>query len=226
MSLLPENSEGYIRILVFLQTFERARNLKFEQLDFDNKYSCFLIFAYDIKKPNNEPIVYSSINRALKALKISYSSLLDHINNYYIYKPSNFILSFEPVSIKNFNKYTLKLIGDNQIRKHITVFNLENEEIIEFKSGREMANYFKIDGKVARNAIAKGEFLDYILIVKDISYRKAVYVYDSNTLKLIVKLESLTAALKFAKVNFYTMKDLINSGKTFEEKIYSYKDKL
>jgi hypothetical protein len=126
----------------------------------------------------------------------------------------------------NLLEYTLKLIGDNQIRKHITVFNLENEEIIEFKSGREMANYFKIDGKVARNAIAKGEFLDYILIVKDISYRKAVYVYDSNTLKLIVKLESLTAALKFAKVNFYTMKDLINSGKTFEEKIYSYKDKL
>lgn len=35
--------------------------------------------------------------------------------------------------------------------------------VIEFKSGREMANYFKIDGKIARAAIALGEYQDFIL---------------------------------------------------------------
>ena len=42
--------------------------------------------------------------------------------------------------------------------------------------GREMARYFNIDGKVARAAIAKGEFQDFLLIVKEISFRHRVYV--------------------------------------------------
>ena len=41
-----------------------------------------------------------------------------------------------------------------------------------------MARYFNIDGKVARAAIAKGEF--QYLVVKEISFK--VYVFDSNTL--------------------------------------------
>jgi hypothetical protein len=32
---------------------------------------------------------------------------------------------------------------------------------MEFKSGREMAKYFRIDGKVARAAIAEGEYKDF-----------------------------------------------------------------
>lgn len=45
------------------------------------------------------------------------------------------------------------------------VYNEDNEVIIEFKSGREMARYFQIDGhpKVARAAIALGEYQDFFL---------------------------------------------------------------
>jgi len=89
-----------------------------------------------------------------------------------------------------------------------------------------MASYFRIDGKVARAAIAKGEFQDFLLVVKEISYRKTIYVFDSNTHELIDKLNSTSKALKYAKVNFYTLKSLIENGNSYLGKIYSYKDKL
>ena len=44
-----------------------------------------------------------------------------------------------------------------------------------------MAKYYQIDGKVARAAITKGEYQDFLLIVKNVSNRKAIYVFDSNT---------------------------------------------
>lgn len=51
-------------------------------------------------------------------------------------------------------------------------------------------------------------------------------MYDSNTHELIKKLDSVTKGMKYAKVNFYTLKNLIDSGNPYEGKIYSYKDKL
>ena len=33
-------------------------------------------------------------------------------------------------------------------------------------------------------------------------------------------------ALKYAKINYYTLKSLIENGNSFKGKIYSYKDKL
>ena len=107
-----------------------------------------------------------------------------------------------------------------------------------------MATYFRIDGKVARAAIAQGEYQDFLLIIKEVSRprpllaalilsararvgeRKAIYVFDSNTHELIEKLSSVTKALKYAKVNFYTLKSLIESENSYKGKIYSYKDKL
>ena len=225
LSLFIEGSEGYNRLNVFLQTFKTANNLKFEDEDIDNRYYCFLVFVYDVNLPNKDPIVYSSINRALKGLQISYSTLLDHIDNKYIYK-SNFILSFEPLAADKFYKYMVKPALEYQLRKHIIVYNQDNEIVTEFKSGREMAKYFQIDRKVARAAIAKGEYQDFLLIVKNVSNRKAIYVFDSNTHEFIDKLNSVSRALKYAKVNFYTLKSLIESGSSYQGKIYSYKDKL
>lgn len=231
LSLFDVGSEGHKRLSVFLKTYKVANNLKYEFEDVDNKYCCFLVFVYDINSPDKDPRVYSSTNRALKGLQISYGTLLDYINNNYLYK-SNFILSFEPFvaddirAILQAKKYQEKSPGDNQMRKHITVYNLDNEVVTEFKSGREMATYFRIDGKVARAAIAQGEYQDFLLIAKEVSHRKAIYVFDSNTHELIEKLSSLTKALKYAKVNFYALKSLIESGNSYKGKIYSYRDKL
>jgi hypothetical protein len=36
----------------------------------------------------------------------------------------------------------------------------------------------------------------------------------------------VSKALKYAKINYYTLKSLIENGKPFNGKIYSYKDKL
>ena len=112
------------------------------------------------------------------------------------------------------------------IDKHVLVFNQDNEVIFEFKSGREMARFFTIDPKVARAAITKGEYQDFLLVVKEVSYRKEVYVFDSNTRQLITKFDSVTKAMKYAKVNFYTLKSLIEKGNSHNGKIYSYKDKI
>ena len=225
LSLLSKDSEDYNRLNVFLKTFKIANSLNYTSEDIDNKYSCFLVFVYDINSPDKYPIVYSSINRALKSLQISYNSLLNYINNKYLYK-SNLILSFEPLFVDNFSEYKEKPRGDNQLRKHIIVYNQDNEVVIEFKSGREMAKYFKIDNKVARAAIANGEYQNFLLISKEISFRKTIYVFDSNSKKLISELKSITKALKYAKINYYTLKSLIESGNSYEGKIYSYKDKL
>ena len=138
LSLFTVDSEGFKRLSVFLQTFKTANKIKFEQEDLGNKYYCFLVFIYDITSPNKNPIIYSSINRALKGLQISHSSLLDHIYNNYLFK-SKFIISFEPISADEFKNYIEKPTGDSQLRKHITVYNLDNEIVTEFKFGREMA---------------------------------------------------------------------------------------
>jgi len=225
LSLFTVGSEGFERLSVFLNLFKTANNIKFEQEDLGNKYYCFLVFVYDITSPNKNPTIYSSINRALKGLQISHSSLLGYINNNYLLK-SKFIISFEPISADEFKNYIEKPIGDSQLRKHITVYNLDNEIATEFKSGREMAKYFNIDGKVARAAITRGEFQDFLLIVKEISNRKIIYVFDSDTLKLIDKIIGVSKAMKYAKVNFYTLKNLIENGNSYNGKIYSYNDKL
>lgn len=69
-------------------------------------------------------------------------------------------------------------------------------------------------------------YQDFLLITREVSNRKTIYVFDSNTHELIEKLSSVTRALKYAKVNFYTLKSLIENGNSYEGKIYSYKDKL
>lgn len=225
LSLFTTGSEGFERLSIFLQTFKTANKIKFEQEDLDNKYYCFLVFMYDITNHKKNPIIYSSTNKALKGLQMSHSTLLDHINNNYIFK-SKFIISFEPVNADKFKDYLEKPVGDSQLRKHITVYNLNNEIVTEFKSAREMGRYFKIDGKVARAAITKGEFQDFLLIVKEISNRKLIYVFDSDTLELIDKIDGVSKAMKFAKVNFYTLKILIENRSSHNGKIYSYNDKL
>jgi hypothetical protein len=85
-----------------------------------------------------------------------------------------------------------------------------------------MARYFKIDGKVARKAILEGRYQNYIIVVKGVSYRQQILVFDSKTSKLITQLRSITAAMKYAKVNFYTMKTLIETANPHNGKIFKY----
>lgn len=235
LSKFTAGTQGYNRLLVFLKTFKIANSLNYSLEDMDNKYYCFLVFVYDINSPYKDPIIYSSINKALKGLQISYSTLLNYINNKYLYK-SSLIISFESLVVEDFTQYQEKPVGDSQIRKHIIVYNDDNEIVAEFKSGREMARYFQIDGKLARTAIANGEYKEFLLISKDISNlrtpatlrgaRKRIYVFDSNTHELLVKFDGVSKALKYAKVNFYSLKVLIENGNSHDGKIYSYKDKL
>lgn len=225
LSLFTVGSEGYNRLNVFLKTFKIANGLDYKPEDADNKYYCFLVFVYDITKPHERPIVYSSINRALKGLQISHSTLLDYINNKYLFN-LNLVLSFESLVEEDFSEYQEKPAGDSQLRKYVIVYNQDNEVVAEFKSGREMARYFQIDGKVARAAIAKGEFQDFLLISKDVSFRKTIYVFDSNTKVILAKFIGVSKALKYAKVNFYTLKSLIEKENSYNGKIYSYKDKI
>lgn len=225
LSLFTVGSEGYNRINVFLKTFKIANGLDYKPEDADNKYYCFLVFVYDITKLHERPIVYSSINRALKGLQISHSTLLDYINNKYLFN-SKIVLSFESLVEEDFSEYQEKPAGDSQLRKHVIVYNQDNEVVAEFKSGREMARYFQIDGKVARAGIAKGEYQDFLLISKDVSFRKTIYVFDSNTKEILAKFLGVSKALKYAKVNFYTLKSLIEKGNSYNGKIYSYKDKI
>ena len=228
LSLFTIGTEGYNRINVFLKTFKIANGLNYKPEDAENKYYCFLVFVYDVDSPYEHPIVYSSINRALKGLQISHSTLLDYINNKYIFvtQRSNLILSFESLLEQEFSEYQEKPTGDSKLRKHVIVYNQDNEVVSEFKSGREMARYFQIDGKVARAAIAKGEYQDFLLLSKDVSFRKTIYVFESNTKEYLTQIKGVSKALKYAKVNFYTLKSLIEEGNSHNGKIYSYKDKI
>lgn len=57
LSLFSKGSEGYNRLTVFLLTFKRANNLSYTSEDLDNKYYCFLVFAYKVNSPSKDPIV-------------------------------------------------------------------------------------------------------------------------------------------------------------------------
>lgn len=225
LSLFTVGSHGYNRINVFLKTFKLANGLDYTPEDADNQYYCFLVFVYSITSPHKRPIVYSSINRALKGLQISYSTLLDYINNKYLFN-SNLVLSFESLVEEDFVEYKEKPTADNQLRKHVIVYNLDNELVTGFKSGREMARYFQIDGKVARAPIAKGEYMEFFLVCKDVSFIKTIYVFYSNTKEILAKFLGVSKALKYAKVHFYTLKSLIEQGNSYNGKIYSYKDNI
>ena len=219
LSLFKIDTYGYIRFEKFLKAFTIAKELKFDVENIDNKHYASLVFVY--KKTLSEPIVYSSINKALKSLLISHGTLLECITNKYFYK-DNIRLSFEPLSPEDFTDYTYKPSGDNQLRKTVIVFNDELEPVFEFNSAREMDRHFKVDGKIVRTAISKGAYQDYTIVSKPVSFRKEVFVFDSDTLKLITNLKSITAAMNYAKVNFYTMKNLLDTNLPHKSKIYSY----
>jgi hypothetical protein len=220
LSLFEKDSFGYHRFQKFLKTYTIANELKCDVNYTEDKYFSNLVFVYDKFLPDKEPIVYSSINKALKALLISHGTLMNCIANQFILRDS-LILSFEPLRPEDFQGFTQPVV-DNQLWKNVIVFNEDNEPVFEFKSAREMARHFEIDGKVARAAIAKGAYQNFILVVKAVSYRQEILVFNSETLELITELKSVTAAMRYAKVNFYTMKDLLETNKPLNGKIYRY----
>lgn len=162
LSLFPEGSEGYNRFSVFLKTYMLANNLEYGMEEAESKYYCFLVFVYDKNLPDENPVVYSSINRAMKGLQISYGILLDYINNKY---KSNLILSFEPLVTDCFSEYSEKPKGDNQMHKHILVFNKDNEIVYEFKSAREMGRWLssKLTEKQQELLLPKVNYQDFLL---------------------------------------------------------------
>jgi hypothetical protein len=89
-----------------------------------------------------------------------------------------------------------------------------------------MARFCGIDGKIIRSSISKGEYQDFKLIVKAVPFRKTVYVFDLKTRELVLTFNSLTEALKHAKVNFYRLKNIIEHGIEHKGQIYSYSDKI
>ena len=223
------NTLAIVRFTKFLKAYSIAKDYN---LKLDNKIDGFsadrhysnLIFLYNKNLPNNQPVVYSSINRALNSLGISYGRLLECDTNKYIFK-DKLILSFEPLLPDNFKDYKIKPKGDNQLRKFVILFNNEGESLFEFNSEREMARHFNIDAKLVRTAIAKGEYLHYTLVSKLEPFRKEIFVFDSNTLELNTKLKSITIAMSYAKVSFYTLKKLLETNKPHNGKYYSYSDK-
>ena len=70
----------------------------------------------------------------MKGLQISHSTLLDHINNNYLYK-SNFILSFEPIDavtvrkIKNKNRTEQNRTEQNRTEQNKKRTRKENKNI-------------------------------------------------------------------------------------------------
>ena len=67
---------------------------------------------------------------------------------------------------------------------------------------------------------------NFLLISKDVSFRQTIYVFDSKTKEKLTVFFGISKALKYAKVNFYTLKSLIEKGNSYNGKIYSYKDKI
>ena len=131
MRAIPSGSFGYIRFMKFLKAFTIAQNLKSDPEYSSDKYISNLVFVYDKSSPEKEPIVYSSINKALKSLSISHGTLMDCVANKFLFQ-CNLVLSFEYLTAEDIVVYTDKPSGDNQIRKEVTVFNEDNEPVYEF----------------------------------------------------------------------------------------------
>lgn len=78
---------------------------------------------------------------------------------------------------------------------------------------------WNIEGKVARAAIAKGECEDFFFYLYQKKYlcsaRKIVYVFNSNSHELFEKFNGISKALKYAKVNYYTLKVLIEHSTSY-----------
>ena len=221
--LFEQDSFGFNRFQKFLTAYTIAKELKSDPKFLQEKHFSNLVFVYNKRFPEKDPIVYSSINKALKSLLISHSTLMDCVINQYILR-DNLVLSFEPFTQESLVLFTNKPIADNQLRKEVIVFNEENELAYVFKSGREMARHLKIDGKVARAAILEGTYQNFTLIAKAISNRQEVLVLSSETFELVTELKSITVAMKYAKVNFYTMKILLETNKPHFGKIFKYKN--
>jgi len=66
------------------------------------------------------------------------------------------VIFFEPLLNFNPKNFKFKPEPDNQLRHNIIPFNDNNDFAIKFKSGREMARFFDIDGKNVRSSISSG----------------------------------------------------------------------
>ena len=84
----------------------------------------------------------------------------------------------------------------NLLRLRIASLRKQRENLNLCAGARETARYFHIDGKVARAAIAKGEYQDFLLGSKEVSNRKTIYVFDSNSHDLLEELKGTAKALK------------------------------
>lgn len=224
LSFFVVGSKGYIRLKVFLKAFMLARDLKYELEDLGARHSSILVFVYE-HFSDKDPIIYSSINKALNGLQISYGNLIDHAYNPYLYN-FKYIITFEPVDRDTFDIYKPKPPTDNQMHHNITLYNSDNDIAYVFKSAREMSRYFKIDAKIVRAAVQKGEYLDFTLVLKLVSFRKTIFVFDCNTDELIETFTNSKKALNYAKVHYYKLVHLINTGECYNGKKYSYVNKV
>ncbi len=147
---------------------------------------------------------------------------MDYIVNQYIFR-NNLALSFEPLSPENFAAFSEKPVGDNQARREIIVFNENNEPVYEFKSGREMARYFGIVGKVASTAIS-GIYQNFTLVAKSVSYRQEILVFDRD-FRINNKIEKYNCRNEVCKGKLYTLKTLLETNKPHQPlagKIFKY----
>jgi hypothetical protein len=118
LSSFEEGSFGHTRFTKFLKAFTIAKELKSDPEYSSDKHLSNLVFVYDKSLPDKEPIVYSSINKALKSLFISHGKLMDCVAKKYVLQNS-LVLSFEYLEVDDVVAYTEKPRGDNQIRKEV-----------------------------------------------------------------------------------------------------------
>ena len=226
------NSFGYARFSYFLIVFKSAldfrQNPNYNELinqHSSTRYSNYstLIWCYDLTKANAiaVPLIFSSINKTLKSLSISHSTLIESLQLKYLVNNS-LALSLSPLTLDELATFKIKDKANHLMRKLIQLYNEELELIHEFKSMREMARFFGVNFKLIAAATKIGQFRNYHLIVKPYSFNKPVYVYDAVTHNLIIKLNSINAAMKYSHCSFYTLIKLIETGSVHNGKIFSY----
>lgn len=184
------------------------------------------VFVYDFNTKNLVAI-YSSINLAQKRLGIANDTLIKLCTEQILYtRSSGQKLAFSFLALtRNEIDYYINIRKTNQIVFRLNLKDKDGHIVSTYNSLREFCKiHTEFSLRTLRRRLADGMMIynNYTIEIIKENRRKTIYCYDPDTQLRVGVFLSTRRAIKVLKMNFYTLKTIVESNGIHKGVLYSY----
>lgn len=227
-NLFEVNSISYDRFARLIECFKNVQSLKqVEDADLVTTNIGKPVFVYD-HTTTEVVAVYSSINRALKALNITQEALYTHMNRMFYYiMPDGQKLVFSLIALTSLEikNYIAEIKPLDQMEFQVTLTDQQGVIVATYPSLREFCLAHNIDlRKMRRMLPGLTVFNGYNITITAKSRRIAVYSYDPDTQLRAGTYSSMTAAHATVNMRYGTFKKIVETNGIYNNILYSFSD--